>query len=109
MIFKVEVSEQAEVDLRRIFEYIAFELQSPDNADRQLARLEKQILSLEEMPERHHRYGKEPWHSRGLRFVPVDNYVVFYIADVDNQLVTIIRVIYGRRDIEKQFNVDTKL
>ena len=39
MIYKVETSLQAEEDLRGIFEYIAFELLSPENAGRQLERL----------------------------------------------------------------------
>lgn len=43
MIFKVVISAQAEDDLRNIFEYIAFELLSPENAAKQLERLEKQI------------------------------------------------------------------
>ena len=52
MIYEVEVSKQADSDLRGIFEYIAFELQSPENASGQLDRLEEQILSLDKMPER---------------------------------------------------------
>ena len=52
MIFNVDTSIQAEADLRGIFEYIAFELLSPENAKKQLERLERQILSLDEMPER---------------------------------------------------------
>ena len=51
MIYEVELSEQADSDLRGIFEYIAFELQSPENASGQLDRLEEQILSLDSMPE----------------------------------------------------------
>ena len=31
MIYEVELSEQADSDLREIFEYIAFELHSPEN------------------------------------------------------------------------------
>ena len=46
MKYEVEVSEQADRDLREIFEYIAFELQSPENEIGQLDRLEEQILSL---------------------------------------------------------------
>lgn len=46
MKYEVEVSEQADRDLREIFEYIAFELQSQENAIGQLDRLEEQILSL---------------------------------------------------------------
>ena len=81
MIYEVELSEQADSDLRGIFEYIAFELQSPENASGQLERLEEQILSLDTMPERYRKYEKEPWKSRGLRVLPVDNYVVLYIPD----------------------------
>ena len=63
MIYEVEVSEQADRDLREIFEYIAFELQSPENAIGQLNRLEEQILSLDAMPKRYREYEKEPWKS----------------------------------------------
>ena len=108
MIFNVVTSIQAEEDLRGIFEYITFELLSPENAEKQLERLEKQILSLDEMPERFPRYGKEPWHSRGLRFAAVDNYIVFYLPDVEEQVVTILRVMYSGRNIEEQLSVHTK-
>ena len=67
MIYEVEVSEQADRDLRGIFEYIAFELQSPENVIGQLNRLEEQILSLDAMPKRYRKYEKEPWKSRGFR------------------------------------------
>ena len=76
---------------------------------KQLERLERQILSLDEMPERFPRYGKEPWHSRGLRFVAVDNYIVFYIPDIEEQVVTVLRVLYSGRSIEEQLlSVQTK-
>ena len=81
MIYEIEVSEQADSDLRGIFEYIAFELQALENASGQLERLEEQILSLDTIPERYRKYEKEPWKTRGLRVLPVDNYVVLYIPD----------------------------
>ena len=108
MIYEVEVSEQADSDLRGIFEYIAFELQSPENASGQLERLEEQILSLDTMPERYRKYEKEPWKSRGLHVLPVDNYVVLYISDSDKRVVTILRIMYAGRDIDKQLNFHTR-
>ena len=108
MIYEVELSEQADSDLRGIFEYISFELQSPENASGQLDRLEEQILSLDTMPERYRKYEKEPWKSRGLRVLPVDNYVVLYIPDSDKKVVTILRVMYAGRDIDNQLNLHTK-
>lgn len=104
MIYKVEISEQADLDLRGIFEYIAFELQSPENASGQLDRLEEHILSLDTMAERYRRYDKEPWKGRGLRVLPVDNYVVLYISDTDTKTVTVIRVLYSGRNINKLLN-----
>ena len=108
MIYEVELSEQADSDLRGIFEYIAFELQSPENAIGQLDRLEEQILSLDTMPERYRKYEKEPWKTRGLRVLPVDNYVVLYIPDSDKKVVTILRVMYAGRDIANPLNLHTK-
>lgn len=107
-MYEVKVSKQAGDDLRGIFEYIAFELQSPQNASGQLDRLEEQILSLDTMPERYRKYEKEPWKSRGLRVLPVDNYVVLYITDSDKKVVTILRVMYAGRDIYNQLNLHTK-
>lgn len=109
MIFKIEISDQADNDLRNIYEYIAFELQSPENASGQLDRLEKCIMGLDQMPERFREYEKEPWHSRGLHIMPVDNYCVLYIPDMEKALVTIIRVMYGGRDIDTQLELYTKL
>ena len=108
MIYEVELSEQADSDLRGIFEYISFELQSPENASGQLDRLEEQILSLDTMPECYRKYEKEPWKSRGFRVLPVDNYVVLYIPDSDKKVVTILRVMYAGRGIDNQLNLHTK-
>lgn len=108
MIFEIEISNQADADLRGIYEYIAFELQSPENAGNQLDRLEESIISLGQMPERFREYENGPWRSRGLRIMPVDNYCVLYIPDTENAVVTIIRVMYGGRDINVQLKKYTK-
>ena len=86
--------------MREIFEYIAFELQSPENAIGQLDRLEEQILSLDTMPERYRKYEKEPWKSCELHIVPVDNYVILNIPNSDGKDVTIVRIMYVGRDID---------
>ena len=100
MTYSVEIAAQAEQDLRGIYEYIAYVLQSAQNAAAQLARLEENIYALDQMPERYRRYEKEPWHSRGWRIMPVDHYCVFYIPDHGHRVVNIIRVLYAGRDME---------
>lgn len=73
MTYEVITTEQAAADLREIYEYIAFELLSPDSAAGLLGRLEEHITGLREFPEKFRPYGNEPWHSRGLRVMPIDN------------------------------------
>lgn len=107
MIYEVIITDQANADLGGIYEYITFELLSPDNAAGQLDRLEEHILGLEEFPEKYRLYGNEPWHSRGLRVMPVDNYLVFYIPDKDTGIVTVIRVMFEGRNVENQLNNHT--
>lgn len=104
MNYEVRLTTQAENDLRGIFEYIAFDLQSVQNAAGQLDRLEQSIVSLDQMPERFCVYEKEPWRSRNLRIMPVDNYLVFYIPNHEEQNVKVMRIMYGGRDVDRQLN-----
>ena len=60
MKYDVTFTEQAENDLRGIFEYIAFDLLSPENAAGQLDRIEEKILSLGEYPEKFRQYERGP-------------------------------------------------
>ncbi|MBD5102818.1 MAG: type II toxin-antitoxin system RelE/ParE family toxin [Subdoligranulum sp.] len=100
MNYSVEISRQADADLRDIFEHIAMELHSLQSAEKLLALLENKICSLDQMPERYHRYQHEPWLSRGMRVMVVGKYCVFYIPNSEQKTVSIIRVLYSGRDIE---------
>ena len=104
MSFYVEYSAEARQDLRDIYQYIAYELCAPEAANGQADHIMKAVRSLEQMPMRHKLYEEEPWHSCGLRFMPVDNYIVFYLPDETAATVSIIRIMYGGRDIDKQLN-----
>lgn len=106
MIFDVVYSKRARQDLRDIYQYIAYDLLVPETASEQVDRIMKAVRSLDQMPFRHRLYEEEPWHSRGLRVLPVDNYIVFYLPDETDATVSIIRIMYGGRDIDKQLNSD---
>lgn len=60
MKFNVELTEQADKDLRSIYLYISVDLNSPENAIKQIKRLWDAILSLDELPQRYRRYEDEP-------------------------------------------------
>lgn len=104
MKFAVEISEKADRDLRNIFLYIAIDLCAPETAEKQIKRLWDAMRSLDELPERYCRYEEEPWRSRGMRVLPVDNYVILYIPDLEEKIVRIASIIYSGRDISEQLN-----
>ena len=98
MKYKVMYTAGAKKDLRNIFRYISEELLAPENAAGQTERM------LDTMPNRNRLYEEEPWHSRGLRFFPAGNYLVFYKTDDETEIVYVVRIMYGGRDVHKQLN-----
>lgn len=98
--YNVVYSPQALNDLKDIYAYIAQELFVPDTARNQVNRIRKEIRSLDFMPSRYALVDWEPWKSMGMHKVPVDNFVVFYTVDSDSMTVSVIRIVYGGRDIE---------
>jgi toxin ParE1/3/4 len=102
MRWKVVYTDDALLDLQSIYDYIALILLSPENAINQTERIMDATDLLDQMPFRHRLYNKEPWRSKGLRLLPIDNYIVFYIPDETKGIVLIIRVMYGGRDIDRQ-------
>ena len=58
MIYSVEISGQAEKELKGIYEYISFVLFSPVNAAKQLQQIITAISKLDYMPERYRKYEK---------------------------------------------------
>jgi len=98
MIYQVIISEPAEIDMVAIGLYISEELHSPEAADNLLDEIEQQILSLEQMPKKFALVSDEGLASKGIRLIPVKNYLVFYFTDEQSKTVTITRVLYGRRN-----------
>ena len=104
MNFQVVLTKQAKTDLISIYRYIAYDLQSPQTAEGQLSRLEKAIASLDTMPERFRVYEHEKWEGRNLRIMSVNNYLVLYIPSQEEMTVTVMRIMYGGRDIDRQLD-----
>ena len=101
MEYTVQLSEQAKEDLFAIYIYIRNVLKSRINADAFLGRMFSEIEKLNTMPSSYHLYPTEPWHSRGIHYFSVNDYSIFYHINEDIHIVTVIHIIYGKRDLEK--------
>lgn len=106
--YKVNYSKEALDDLKSIYSYIAEELQVPDIALKQVNRIRKQIRLLDTMPTRHGKVEWEPWHTLGIHQLPIDNFIIYYLVDIDKNFVSIIRIFYSGQDIKCIVNTETK-
>ena len=102
MSWKIQYSASSREDLKSIFEYIAYELLSPEYAAGQVERIMEAVRFLEDMPMRHQIYEEEPWRTKQIRYLPVDNYVIFYLPKEETNTVNIVRIIYGSRNMKHQ-------
>ena len=105
-VYSVVYSPEAMNDLREIYAYIAFDLQSPDAAEGQVNRLREEIRSLDFMPSRYAIVDWEPWMSMEMHRVPVHNFIVYYAVSNSSLTVTVIRIFYSGRDVENIINTE---
>ena len=102
MIYKVQLTDAAKLDLRGIYEYIAFSLLEPVIARNVKNRIVSGLKSLNKTPERYPIYQEEPWKSSELRRINIGNYSGFFL--VAEKSVHVIRILYGGRDIRTILN-----
>jgi toxin ParE1/3/4 len=96
----IQYSAQAKSDLWTIRDYIAISLKEPQIADKLIHRILDAVDLLAYSPFRR-RFDKEPWQSLGMRRLNVGNYAVFFIPEEETGIVKIIRIAYGRMDLER--------
>ena len=96
--YKVDITDEALQDMEDIYNHIAIELMSPENAMGQYNRIADEILTLDVFPERCKVMESEQEKKRGLRKLLVDNYSVFFVIEGERVLVT--NVLYSASDID---------
>ena len=107
--YKIIIMPDAEEDLVELRNYIADVLLARDTARNYIRTIRKEIGSLSELPARYKPVDDEPWHSRGIRRIIVNNFFVYYRIDEEHKRVYILNVIYARRDqlrVLEQMNID---
>ena len=97
MQYKVQITDQALLDMEAIYGYIAGQLQAPEAAMAQFNRIAAAIATLATFPERVKLMESEEERALGLRQMPVDNYSVFFHIREDRVIIT--NVLFGAVDI----------
>ncbi|MDR1705708.1 MAG: type II toxin-antitoxin system RelE/ParE family toxin [Clostridiales bacterium] len=98
MEYNIRIIETAQTDMRNIWQYIAVELQNPTAAELRISLLDAAIRSLKEYPARFPLVHDDYLAYKGYRVIVVKSHLVFFIIRDDDETVSVLRVLYGRRD-----------
>jgi len=98
--YRILMTEPAAEDLLKIAEYIARELREPATAQKLVGKIKEAVMSLVEMPTRYATVAGERLATQGIRKLPLENYIVFYVISERDGTVTVVRILHGRRDWE---------
>ena len=98
--YEVKVMPSADNDIQLIYDYIANELESIDNADNTIDVIKDTIISLNKFPKRGMIYRNETWKSKELRMIFANNYTIFYYVFDEEQIVKVIKVAYSGMDFD---------
>ena len=104
--YEIIYSSKALGDLDSIYSYITYNLLSNLTAQNYIKRIHTEILSLDIFPERYAKVDLKPWDSAEVHKLPVGKFIVFYMVDNKKMQVTVLRIIYGGRDIENIIGSD---
>ena len=102
--FEVEIAEAAERDLEEISDYIAYRLYNASAALKLIREIQKAFDSLKTMPERQALVVDVYLAAKGLRVLPVANYLIFYRVRQEEAKVIVVRILYNRRAWERILN-----
>lgn len=94
--YSIEYSKESKQDLIGIKQYIKYNLQEPETAQRLISKIRTEINNLKNNPEIYAIIDDELIKKLEIRKLIVDNYIVFYRIKKDD--IEIVRVMYGRRN-----------
>ena len=96
------ITPEAKEQIRLTRDYIRTKLNNKPAANNWLAEIETAINGLAIFPEAYPELAREPWKSKGIRKRVVGAFNLYYKFDKINSMISILAVIYGKRDQLRQ-------
>jgi plasmid stabilization system protein ParE len=106
MTYSVKITKPAEKDVIEAYQYIVEEFDNIAAAERFVRLINEKIKSLSSNP---HLFGlvrDDYLASKGFRVLAIKSYNIFYVARDKEKVVSIVRVLHGRRDWQSLLKTD---
>lgn len=100
-MYKLEILPIAKNDMDNIIYYISNHLQNPTAAKKIAQEFVNQARSITEFPYQFSVYRPVGPLKYEYRNIKVKNFLMFYIINEENKIITIVRILYQKRNISK--------
>ena len=97
--YSVKLNKRAFKDIDNIFEYIALEKSSPENAHGQTDRIWKALKTLESFPQSHQERTEGRYAEKNYHQLIIDNYIAIFRIDENTKTVYVVTVQYQGRNL----------
>ena len=99
--YRYHFTKKAEADLGEILSYISVELSNPEAAASFLKDLQTVLTSICSVPTIGSIVENEFLPDKEIRKSLVGNYVLYYLPDAVEMTIYILRILYGRRNLDE--------
>lgn len=98
--FGYRLTKRAESDLDGIVSYIAVVLANPQAASDFVDKLQDNIEETRAFPESGSLVHNEFLQVENVRRKLVGNYIMYYLPDMGEKIIYILRIVYGKRNMD---------
>ena len=99
--YSYRFTEKAEQDFDEILRYISVDLANPIAAQNIGRKIFEQIDTVRAFPEFGTSVDNEFLADKTVRKLLVDSYIVYYKTHHDEKIISVIRIIYGKRNLDE--------
>jgi len=92
------IEKYAQKDIQDIYNYISYTLLNKEAAIKLLNNINKKLQMIKTFPKSAPLINNQYVKNKNIMKLLVDNYILFYEVDDNNNEIRIIRVLYGMRN-----------
>ena len=97
-MFRVQITQRAEQDLKEALDYISDTLHNPAAALHLFDEATKQLQSLSDFPDRNPLVRDTFLAANGIRIHLIENYIAVYMVHEPTNAVIILRFLHSKRN-----------
>lgn len=96
MSYTINLTAPALLDIQKALTYITLNLQNKTAADNLYITINSKISNLPNFPNKYPLVNDPKLLYQQIRYIPVDNYLIFYSVNESEQQIQILRFLYAK-------------